>query len=224
MYIIKLITKKITNIQSQEAFIRQLFWREYCVLIYMFNKDIEKINFFNHTNNLHSSWYNGTTQFEIINNLINKSLTYGWVHHIERLMFIGNIMLLTQIKPIKVYKWFTEMFIDAYPWVMVPNIYGMSQFSCGSLMMKRPYFSSSNYIDKMSNYKKKPNLLQKININNIDYEWYIIWDCLYYNFINNNIDYFSKNYSTANIVNIWKKKTKKEQNEIIKIANDFIKY
>ena len=63
-------------------------------------------------------------------------------------------MLLCEIDPDDVYKWFMELFIDAYDWVMVPNIYGMSQFADGGLMSSKPYISSSNYLIKMSNYEK----------------------------------------------------------------------
>ena len=57
---------------------------------------------------------------------------------IERLMVLGNFMLLCEIDPDEVYKWFMELFIDAYDWVMVPNVYGMSQFADGGLMATKP--------------------------------------------------------------------------------------
>ena len=68
---------------------------------------------------------------------------------------MGNFMLLCEFDPDEVYKWFMELFIDAYDWVMVPNVYGMSQFADGGLMSTKPYISGSNYILKMSNYKKE---------------------------------------------------------------------
>ena len=120
-----------------------------------------------------------------------------------------------------------ELFIDAYPWVMIPNVYGMSQFSSGNIMMKRPYFSSSNYLFKLSNYKKVK--YEKINLNNNKnnninnkYQWYEIWNALYYNFINNNSTFLSKNYSTANSVLLWKRKSINEKNEYINISKLFI--
>jgi deoxyribodipyrimidine photolyase-related protein len=217
--------EKKPKIQSVEGYVRQLFWREFCVLVYLNkNKELEKGNLFNHENKLDKSWYNGTTPLVIINDLIKKVLEYGWAHHIERLMYLGNFMFLTQINPKYVYKWFMEMFIDAYPWVMSPNVYGMSQHSAGQIMMKRPYFSSSNYIDKMSTYKKKEGVYEKIKLNDNNYEWYEIWDALYYNFINDNIKYLSKNYSTANIVLIWKKQKDSRKKELLNISKLFLKY
>ena len=79
----------------------------------------------------------------------------GYAHHIERLMIIGNFMLLCEFNPDEVYRWFMEMFIDSYDWVMVPNVYGMSQFADGGLMSTKPYISGSSYILKMSNYKRE---------------------------------------------------------------------
>lgn len=94
---------------------------------------------------------------------------------------------------------------------METNVYAMGQYSVGSLLTTRPYFSSSNYIHKMSSYKKKTDTYKKIKIENVEYEWYEIWDALYYNFINENKNEFSKNYSLANIVSYWNKKTKKNK-------------
>ena len=69
-------------------------------------------------------------------------------------MVLGNFMLLCEFDPDEVYRWFMELFIDAYDWVMVPNVYGMSQFADGGLLATKPYISGSNYLMKMSNYKK----------------------------------------------------------------------
>ena len=94
-------------------------------------------------------------------------------------MVLGNFMLLCEFNPNEVYKWFMELFVDAYDWVMVPNVYGMSQFSDGGTFATKPYISSSNYIKKMSHYKNG--------------EWADIWDGLYWNFIKNQYKFFSSN-------------------------------
>ena len=60
-----------------------------------------------------------------------KNFVNGLCHHIERLMILGNFMLLCETNPDEVYRWFMEMFIDSYDWVMVPNVYGMTQFADG---------------------------------------------------------------------------------------------
>jgi len=71
-------------------------------------------------------------------------------------MALGNFMLLAEIDPRAVYHWFQEMFIDACDWVMVPNVFGMSQFADGGLIMTKPYLSSSRYLMQMSDYPAGP--------------------------------------------------------------------
>ena len=94
-------------------------------------------------------------------------------------MVLGNFMLLCDINPSAVYQWFMELFIDAYDWVMVPNIYGMSQYADGGLMTTKPYVSGSSYILKMSDFKKGG--------------WCQIWDALYWRFMDRHIDLVRSN-------------------------------
>ncbi|MHC4554318.1 MAG: hypothetical protein ACYSUS_03320 [Planctomycetota bacterium] len=88
-------------------------------------------------------------------------------------------MLLCEIAPKEVYRWFMELFIDAYEWVMVPNIFGMSQYADGGMITTKPYISSSNYIRKMSDFKPGP--------------WCDIWDSLFWRFIHTHKKVFAQN-------------------------------
>ena len=203
---------KNIEINSYEGFIRQIIgWRNYIYVSYILfydNINIE-FNILNNNNkiNLNLLW-NGNTKIEFIDNLIIKIKKYGYIHHIERLMYLGNYLLLLQINPTLVYNLFMEWTIDAYNWVMFGNIYGMSQYSIENVM-KRPYFSSANYILKMSTFKKG--------------EWVDIFNALYYYFIysKKNNKYF-KNKNVG--INLWNKKNSQEQSKIIKIAEDYINY
>lgn len=222
----KAVKKKSVKIQSIEGFVRQILsWREYVRLVYIKEHNtLKKQNFLKHTNKLPKSWYTGTTGIVPLDNVIKKALKIAYVHHIERLMIAGNLALLMQIKPTEIYKWFIEIVaIDAYEWVMEPNVYGMSQHSVGQLMMNRPYFSSSNYIFKMSNYKKSDQN-EKIILNDEEYEWYEICDALYYNFINDNKSYLKSIYATANSVFILNKKSTNEKTKLFKIAKLYLNY
>lgn len=217
--------KNNINFSSVEGFIRQIIgWRESIHYIYMFHHtELIKANHFNHTRKLEKEWYTADTGIEIIDDIIKKILKYAYAHHIERLMYLSNFMLLAKFDPKEIYKWFISLVaIDSYQWVMEPNVYAMGQYSTGPLMMNRPYFSSSNYISKMSSYKKKPNLYKKIKLNDDEYEWYEIWDALYYNFINDNLKDFSKNYSTARSVSHWNKKSGKEKNKLLNLSKKYI--
>jgi len=213
-------------IASTEAYIRQLFWREYCLLLYKTKFSDRKVtdeNFFQCERKLPNSWYRNDCEngLPFIKDIINKVVRCGYAHHIERLMYLGNVMLLTDTRPEDAYTWFMEMFIDAYEWVMVPNVYGMSQFSVGPLMMKRPYICSSNYISKMSDYKKKKDVYPKIILDETEYEWYEVLDALFYRFIDKHQDILGKYYSLASIVAKWKKN--KNKKETITIANQYLK-
>jgi deoxyribodipyrimidine photolyase-related protein len=155
-----------TLIESREGYVRQLGWRELCRYTYVY-VDFDK-NYFNVNENLNSKWYYGELNIKPVDDVIKSSIKYGYAHHINRLMVIGNYMLLNEIHPDEVFKWFMEVYADAYLWVMLMNV-EMATFATGGVVTKRPYFSSSNYILKMSDYKKD--------------KWSEIWDELYYEFL-----------------------------------------
>jgi deoxyribodipyrimidine photolyase-related protein len=154
------------------------------------------------------SFWNGTTGIEPIDITIKKVLESGYCHHIERLMVIGNFMLLCEFDPDEVYRWFMELFIDAYDWVMVPNVYGMSQFADGGIMSTKPYISGSNYLLKMSDYKKGP--------------WCEIWDALYWRFIYLHKDFFLKNPRMSMMVRQVEKMESERFNKLMKTAEDYL--
>jgi deoxyribodipyrimidine photolyase-related protein len=198
------------GIANYEGFIRQVIgWREYQRYIYLYAGDkMRKSNHFGNHGKLTPAWYSGELGIRPVDDAIKMAFRDGYLHHILRLMVMGNFMLLCEINPDDVFNWFM-LTVDAYQWVMIPNIYGMSQYADGGLMMTRPYYSSSNYILKMSDYKKE--------------DWCKILDALYYNFINKHKTYLSKNYSTSRQVAFWNKKSAIEQQNIIKIAQDYLK-
>jgi deoxyribodipyrimidine photolyase-related protein len=169
------------RVNSAEGFIRQVLgWREFIRAVYIREGAKERTtNYFNHIRKIPASFYTGTTGIEPVDNVIRRLLHTGYSNHIERLMVLGNFMLLCEFHPDEIYRWFMELYIDAYDWVMVPNVYGMSQFADGGLMATKPYISSSNYILKMSHYKKG--------------DWCTIWDGLYWRFINKHRVQFSRN-------------------------------
>lgn len=128
-------------------------------------------------------------------NVVKKVLKNAYAHHIERLMVLGNYMLLKEYDPNEIYRWFMEMFIDAYDWVMVPNVYGMSQYADGGKMATKPYVSSSNYLLKMSDFKKG--------------EWCKKWDDMFWNFIGKNEEEFRSNPRMSLMVKILERRKKK---------------
>lgn len=181
-------------IESLEGFIRQIVgWREFMHAAYVIKGvEIRNSNFFKSKSNLPASFYDGTTGILPLDMSIKRALKYAYCHHIERLMVLGNFMCLMEIDPNQIYQWFLELFIDGYDWVMVANVYSMSQYADGGLLTTKPYISSSNYILKMSDYKKA--------------NWCEVWDALYWNFIDKHREFFASNPRLNLMVKMYDKK------------------
>jgi deoxyribodipyrimidine photolyase-related protein len=142
------------EINHAEGFIRQVIgWREYMHWQYQrLDLNLAEINYWGFTRSLPSCFWNGETEMHCLQTVIKRVLGEGYAHHIERLMLLSNFYLLAEINPHEVYDWFSAMFIDAYPWVMVPNVYGMGLYADGGRVGSKPYLASANYINKMSDY------------------------------------------------------------------------
>ena len=78
----------------------------------------------------------------------------GWTHHIPRLMVLSNVANLLDVNPRELTDWFHAAFIDAYDWVVEPNVLGMGTFALGTAMMTKPYVAGSAYINRMSDHCK----------------------------------------------------------------------
>ena len=104
-----------------------------------------------------------------------------------------------------------ELFVDAYDWVMVPNIYGMSQFADGGLITTKPYFSGSNYITKMSDFQKKKE------------PWQEILDVLYWRFIHENRQFFQQNPRLGMMVITYDKMSDEKKAAHLHHAETFLK-
>jgi deoxyribodipyrimidine photolyase-related protein len=195
---------------SYEGFIRQIIgWREFMRAMYLVDGVRQRTtNALSHTRRLTDHWYDGTTGLEPYDNTVKKLLKTGYAHHIERLMILGNLMLLCEIHPDDVYTWFMEMFVDAYDWVMVPNVYAMSQYADGGTMTTKPYISSSNYILKMSNYPRG--------------DWCEVWDGLYWRFIERHRPLFEGNYRMRMMVTQLDKMKTEKKERIMSKAEQFI--
>ncbi len=168
-------------LNSLEGFVRQIIgWREFVRLVYLTHGRAQRTrNFWGFSRVIPAAFYDATTGIEPVDTVIRRVLRSGYCHHIERLMILGNFLLLCDVAPDAIYQWFMEMFIDAYDWVMVPNVYGMSQYADGGLMTTKPYISGSGYVLKMSDFRKGP--------------WCAIWDALYWRFIDRHSKFFAAN-------------------------------
>ena len=150
--------KENVPLNSLEGFVRQIIgWREFVRgVFHHYYRPMQSRNIWNGGRKLTASWYEGTTGIGPLDHVIDKTLEYGWAHHIERLMIAANLMNLSGIEPQEVYRWFMEMFVDAYDWVMVPNVFGMGLTSEGGIFTTKPYICGSNYLRKMGDFKPGP--------------------------------------------------------------------
>ena len=174
------------QLNSLEGFIRQIIgWREFMAAMYRRHGGaMRSSNFWQFDDRpIPEAFYTGSTGMPPIDDAIRHALDTGYCHHIERLMLLGNVMLLCGFHPTRIYTWFMELFVDAYDWVMVPNVYGMSQFADGGIFTTKPYLSGSNYVRKMSDYRKGP--------------WCEVWDGLFWSFIHRHGDFFRSQYRLA---------------------------
>lgn len=203
---------KETNIpiNSTEGFIRQIIgWREFIRGMYEVKGNYSRTrNYWNFKRKIPQSFYTGNTGIEPVDNTIKQLLKTAYTHHIERLMILGNFMLLCEFDPDEVYRWFMELYIDAYDWVMVPNIYGMSQFADGGTFATKPYIGGSNYLIKMSNYPSG--------------DWEKTWDGLYWRFIDKQQDFFLSNPRMALMVNIFNKMPTERKQAHLENAEKFL--
>ena len=202
--------KKEIPMNSLEGFIRQIIgWREFIYQVYgrIGSKQRTK-NFWGFSRKIPASFYSGETGIVPVDEVINKLNKSGYNHHIERLMVLGNFMLLCEFDPDEVYKWFMEMYVDAYDWVMVPNIYGMTQFADGGMMTTKPYISGSNYILKMSNYPKG--------------KWQEIWDALFWRFMHVHRDFFLKNPRLGMLIKTFDKMPEQKRQAHLQIAENYL--
>lgn len=197
-------------INSTEGFVRQILgWREFIRGVYQVKGTEERTkNFWNFNRKIPKSFYDGTTGIQPIDDVIKKVNKTAYAHHIERLMILGNFMVLCEFHPNEVYKWFMELFIDAYDWVMVPNVYGMSLYADGGLMSTKPYISSSNYIMKMSNYSKG--------------DWQATWDGLFWTFMDKHREFFLSNPRLGMLIRTFDKMKQETKEKHFKNAESFL--
>jgi len=123
-------------------------------------------------------------------------------------MILGGFMFLCEIHPDAIYKWFMELFIDSYDWVMVTNVYAMSQHADGGLITTKPYFSGSNYVIKMSHYKKG--------------SWSEVWDALFWRWIIKNKEKLAGNHRWSMMCKNAERMDEQKQQHYMATADQFL--
>jgi deoxyribodipyrimidine photolyase-related protein len=141
----------LAPIESVEGFVRQILgWREYVRGIYWSQMPgyLERNALAAHEP-LPDWYWTGDTQMACLREVITQTLTYGYAHHIQRLMVTGLYALLLGVDPKRVHEWYLAVYVDAVEWVELPNTLGMSQYADGGMMASKPYVASGKYIQRM---------------------------------------------------------------------------
>jgi deoxyribodipyrimidine photolyase-related protein len=144
------------ELAAVEGFIRQVLgWREFMRGVYWLHMPgYAQLNHFNHSRALPAWFWTGETELNCLAQVIGQTLRYGYAHHIQRLMVIGNFAVLAELDPRQVDAWFLAVYVDAVEWVQLPNTTGMALFADGGIVGSKPYIASGAYTARMSNYCK----------------------------------------------------------------------
>jgi deoxyribodipyrimidine photolyase-related protein len=211
---------KRISLPQVEGFVRQILgWREYVRGVYWARMpDYAKLNFFGHDRPLPSWYWTGKTSMRCLRHAVGQSLEHAYAHHIQRLMITGNFALLTGIDPGELDAWYLGIYIDAIEWVEITNTRGMSQFADSGLVGTKPYVSSANYIDKMSDYCSGCTYDKKIRHG----DRACPFNSLYWYFHHVNRPLLEKNPRIGMVYRTWDKMAAAERDRTIRQAEAYL--
>jgi len=206
------------RLNSVEGFIRQILgWREFIRVYYeAMMPGVREANHFGFEKKLPDMYWTAETNMRCMAESIKPVVNEGYSHHIQRLMILSNFSNLTETDPRELNRWFWFAYIDAYEWVELPNVLGMSTFADGGVLASKPYVSSGNYINKMSDYCK-----------NCDYsvtkktgEKACPFNYLYWNFVDKQRDTFNDSGRVNFMVNMFDNKKSDQQKKEIRESTE----
>jgi deoxyribodipyrimidine photolyase-related protein len=144
---------------SKEGFIRQVLgWREFIHHVHAETDGFRTLesqgspNALGAKERLPPAFWGETSGLRCLDRVVEEVWETGYGHHITRLMILSNLATLLAIDPREVADWFWVAYVDAYDWVVEPNVLGMGTFALGDLFVTKPYVSGAAYIHKMSDY------------------------------------------------------------------------
>ncbi|MBB5685726.1 cryptochrome/photolyase family protein [Sphingobium boeckii] len=141
-------------LNAAEGFIRQIIgWREYVRGYYwMEMPEVATANVLEATRALPEFYWTGHTDMLCMAEAVRNTRDNAYAHHIQRLMILGNFAMLAGVDPGDVADWFLVVYADAYEWVELPNVIGMSQHADGGRLATKPYAGGGAYINRMSDH------------------------------------------------------------------------
>ena len=207
-------------LNSVEGYVRQIMgWREFINGIYWHRgPEYKELNALGAEHPLPAWFYTAETPMNCLHHVLRQTLSLGWNHHIQRLMVLGNFFLIAGIQPQEALRWYLEMYVDAFDWVMAANVIGLALYADGGYMATKPYAAGSGYIRKMSNYcggcQFDPDLKTGPKACPFNY--------LYWNFIDQHAGSFAENPRMRVLVRGWLQRSEQERNEVRDSARTFL--
>ncbi|MFC3478840.1 cryptochrome/photolyase family protein [Halobacterium litoreum] len=141
-------------LHSVEGFVRQVLgWREF--MRHVYDREMPGLASANQLGAERDLpplyWDPDATEMACLSSSVGHVYDRGYAHHIERLMLLSNFALTYGATPQALNEWFYGGFVDAYHWVVTPNVVGMGAFGTDAFTSK-PYASSANYVNRMSDH------------------------------------------------------------------------
>lgn len=207
-------------LHAVEGFIRQIIgWREFVNGVYWLKMpEYGEVNGLEATRPLPRFFWDGKTDLNCLQQVLGETFRSGFNHHIQRLMILGNFLLLAGVRPQEALHWFNALYIDAHDWVMAANVLGMALHADGGFMATKPYAGAAAYIGRMSNYCRgcsyDPDLKSGSGA--------CPFNLLYWNFYNAHADRFANNPRAAMPVRSWRKRPESERRKIVSEARAFL--
>jgi deoxyribodipyrimidine photolyase-related protein len=205
-------------LNSIEGFVRQIIgWREFMKRVYDYKMpEFKQENRLEANTPLPDFYWTANTKMNCLHQCLKQLHETGHTHHIQRLMVLGNFAQLVGVNPQELTDWFTACYVDALEWVMIPNVIGMSQYADLGSFTSKPYGSSGNYINKMSDYCKGCHYSVKEKIG----EKSCPFNSLYWDFINRHYQGFSNNQRMGVITANWKNQKQADKKKILERARE----
>ncbi len=207
-------------INAAEGFIRQIIgWREYVRGIYFREgPSYSDRNALNHKRNLPPLFWGERTWMKCLDQAVTQTRDQAYAHHIQRLMVTGNFALLIGVEPRQIHEWYLAVYVDAFEWVEAPNVIGMSQFADGGIIASKPYISSGNYIDKMSDYCRGCSYKVKDKTGPDACPF----NLLYWHFLDRHRAAFTNNHRMGNMYRVWDKMDAEKRRTVLAQADAFL--
>lgn len=206
------------RLNSVEGFVRQIIgWREFIKIYYeAMMPEVREANHFGFKEKLPEMYWTGKTEMKCMEESLKPVIGEAYSHHIQRLMILSNFSNLTETDPRELNKWFWFAYADAYEWVELPNVLGMSTFADGGVLASKPYVSSGNYINKMSDYCRNC----KYSVTKKTGEKACPFNYLYWNFVDKQRETFNDSGRVNFMVNMFDNKKSDEEKEKIRSSTE----